>query len=178
MTLVTACGGGSRVRYGDSKAVETVNEGYGSTDLQMVVSKMCQSLSTHPASEGRPYITLRAVENRSGEYIDTQAITGKIRTALLQSGRFRFTTEKRQLKEALEDVEMQQDTGLYKKEGAAKKGNWQPPQYRLWGRISAIRKSNEDVKDVFFRFEMNLDEIDSATTVWSAEKEIRKVVDR
>jgi len=177
--FLSACGTSSSTRYGDETALETVSIGYGSTDLQMVAEKMVKSMLTrfHP-KEARPAIAIRKIENRSDEHIDTKTISGKIRTALLQSGKFIFTTENSKLKEALEDVEMQEDSGLYKQKGAAKKGHWTPPTYVLRGSISNIRKRNDDVEDVYFRFEMILDEVNTATTVWSEEKELRKQKER
>jgi penicillin-binding protein activator len=179
--FLTAAGcSGPQVRYADPDEVEAVNENFGRTDLKLIANRMVKSMIRvyGPSLQGRPYIALREVRNDTGEYIDTKAITDKIRTAVLNSGRFRFTTEKENLADTLDEVEMQEESGLYRKQGGARKGNWQPPQLLLRGRMTAIKKRNADVKDVYYLITMTLDEIDSATIVWTDEKEINKRVAR
>lgn len=177
-TVLVACGG-RQVRYGDAGKVETVNEKFGSTDLQSITKAMVDDMIKVAGDEGifdidtrKPALALRTFRNDSGENVNMRDIQDKVRTALLRSRKFKFTTENP--KDVLEELEMQEDSGLYK--NGAKKGNWTPPQYLVRGRLSAIKKENEDVKDVYFLFTMYLDNVETAESVWSIEKEIRKEV--
>ena len=45
-----------QVSYGDNKAVETVTNEFGSTDLQMIAEKMVGSLLEDPVLANRPTI--------------------------------------------------------------------------------------------------------------------------
>ncbi|MGA1865714.1 MAG: penicillin-binding protein activator LpoB, partial [bacterium] len=79
--------GGMKVNYGDPGAVETVTVDYGSTDLQTIAEAMIESLLVHPALEGRPVVYVSRIRNKTSEHIDTEAITDKIKTAMLKSGK-------------------------------------------------------------------------------------------
>src|SRR5262245_43290283 len=91
----------SSVRYDDPGRVETLNIDYGSTDLQTLSAEMVESLISSPqlnyinkpGDDKRLLVLMGGVENRTSEHIDTQGITDKIQTALLKSGKFRFTAE-------------------------------------------------------------------------------------
>ncbi len=92
VVALAACSG-PQVRYGDAKAVETVNANYGSTDLQMIAEAMTRSLLQSKAISGSkdaPIVTLADVKNKTSEYIDTRVITDKIRTQLMKSGQVRL----------------------------------------------------------------------------------------
>src|SRR6476619_3515490 len=80
-----------QVNYGDSKAVETVTNEFGSTDLQMIAEKMVGSLLEDPILANRPTMTLSTVRNKTSEYIDTKSIMNPIQTALVKSHKMKFT---------------------------------------------------------------------------------------
>ena len=169
--LLVGCSG-PQVRYGDAKAVETVNANYGSTDLQMIAEAMTRSLLQSKAISGSkdaPIVTLADVKNKTSEYIDTRVITEKIRTQLMKSGQVRF---------AVSVSEMQNQSGLYKGNTIAKTGNMQGAQYRIEGSIASIVKNTKDVKDVYYVFNLNLINNESGLLEWSDEKEIRKTATR
>ena len=65
--MLAACSSGPQVRYGDSRAVETVNADYGSTDLQLIAEAMTRSLlqsKAISASKDAPIVTLAEVKIR------------------------------------------------------------------------------------------------------------------
>src|SRR4051812_39632340 len=66
--------------YGDNKAVETVTNEFGSTDLQMIAEKMVGSLLEDPVLANRPTMTLTSIRNKTSEYIDTKSIMNSIQT--------------------------------------------------------------------------------------------------
>src|SRR4051812_16698167 len=72
---------GGGVSYGDAKAVETLTNQFGATDLQTIAESMARSLLQTKLINSRkdaPVMTLAEVKNKTGEYIDTRAITEKI----------------------------------------------------------------------------------------------------
>jgi len=178
--LLAACSG-PQVRYGDAKAVETVNASYGSTDLQMIAEAMTRSLlQSKPISGSKdaPIVTLADVKNKTSEYIDTRVITDKIRTQLMKSGQVRFAVSVSEMQNQTEELKRQNQSGLYKSSSVAKSGNMQGAQYRIEGSIASIAKSTKDVKDVYYVFNLNLINNESGLLEWSDEKEIRKTVTR
>ncbi|PRW95595.1 penicillin-binding protein activator LpoB, partial [Pseudomonas fragi] len=46
--------GSKNISYGDTKAVETVTNEFGSTDLQMIAESMTRSLAQSGILQGRP----------------------------------------------------------------------------------------------------------------------------
>ena len=85
----------SKVQYGDATEVETVNENFGSTDLQAITSKMVDSMLTFPpvmvlTANDRPIVFVDKIKNKTSEHIDTESVTDSISNKLLRSGKFRF----------------------------------------------------------------------------------------
>jgi len=180
MGLLVACSG-PQVRYGDAKQIETVNADYGSTDLQMIAEAMTRSLLQSKAISGSkdaPIVTLADVKNKTSEYIDTRVITDKIRTQLLKSGQVRFAVSVSEMQNQTEELKRQNQSGLYKNSTISKTGNMQGAQYRIEGSIASIVKTNKDVKDVYYVFNLNLINNESGLIEWADEKEIRKTATR
>ncbi|MBU3577283.1 penicillin-binding protein activator LpoB [Polynucleobacter sp. UK-Kesae-W10] len=178
--LLAACSG-PQVRYGDAKEVETVNANYGSTDLQMIAESMTRSLLQSKAISGSkdaPIVTLADVKNKTSEYIDTRVITDKIRTQLVKSGQVRFAVSVSEMQNQTDELKRQNQSGLYKNSTIAKTGNMQGAQYRIEGSIASIVKTNKDVKDVYYVFNLNLINNESGLLEWADEKEIRKTATR
>ena len=178
--LLAACSG-PQVRYGDAKAVETVNVNYGSTDLQIIAEAMTRSLLQSKAISGSkdaPIVTLADVKNKTSEYIDTRVITDKIRTQLMKSGQVRFAVSVTEMQNQTDELKRQNQSGLYKNSTIAKTGNMQGAQYRIEGSIASIVKTTKDVKDVYYVFNLNLINNESGLLEWADEKEIRKTATR
>jgi uncharacterized protein (TIGR02722 family) len=179
-TLLAACSG-PQVRYGDAKEVETVNANYGSTDLQIIAEAMTRSLLQSKAISGSkdaPIVTLADVKNKTSEYIDTRVITDKIRTQLVKSGQVRFAVSVSEMQNQTDELKRQNQSGLYKNSTIAKTGNMQGAQYRIEGSIASIVKTNKDVKDVYYVFNLDLINNESGLLEWADEKEIRKTATR
>ena len=180
VAALTACSG-PQVRYGDAKAVETVNADYGSTDLQMIAESMTRSLLQSKAISGSkdaPIVTLADVKNKTSEYIDTRVITDKIRTQLMKSGQVRFAVSISEMQNQTDELKRQNQSGLYKNSTIAKTGNMQGAQYRIEGSIASIVKNTKDMKDVYYVFNLNLINNESGLLEWADEKEIRKTATR
>jgi len=163
------------VRYGDAKGVETVTNQFGSTDLQMIAESMTRSLlnSAVVTSANRPVMTVQEVRNKTSEYIDTRSITDSIRTELQKSGRVRFAVDSAAMQQQVEELKRQQSE-LYEKNKAAQIGKMVGAGYRLEGNITSIVKQANDVKDVYYKFNLQLWNIENGLMEWGDEKEIRK----
>lgn len=189
LTLVAALGGcastgspvvGGNVQYGDSKAVETVTNQFGSTDLQSIAESMTRSLlQSQVITHGnRPLITVADVKNKTSEYIDTRSITDSIRAQLLKSGSVRFAVDNDAMQTQTDELIRQNQTGMYKKSTAKKIGKMEGADYRLEGNITSIVKQSSNIKDVYYKFSLVLVGIESGVLEWADEKEIRKTSSR
>lgn len=169
--------GGGNVSYGDAKAVETVDVNFGSTDLQMVAETMTKSLIQSPILRNRPMLVISEVKNKTGEYIDTRAITDSVRTQLLKSGTVRFANDKSNRDSTIDELEFQ-NSGLVNKSKAKKVGKMKAADYVLAGNVVSIVKRSGSIHDVYYKFSLILSDIEGGEIVWADEKEIRKTARR
>lgn len=169
--------GTSGVSYGDAKAVETVTTDLGSTDIQMISEKMTQSLIQTPEIQTlikkRQLLMASPVKNKTSEYFDTRLITDTVLTQLQKNG-VRYTIEGEDMQNQVDELRRQNQSGLYNKSKSVKMGNMHGAKYRLDGSISSIIKKTSDMKDVYYKMNLRLIEIETGIVEWSDEKEIRK----
>ncbi|RJX34207.1 MAG: penicillin-binding protein activator LpoB [Oxalobacter sp.] len=178
--LLQACSSPT-VRYGDSKAVETVTADFGSSDLQQIAESMARSMlqsAVISESRDRPTVTVAEVKNKTTEYIDTRVITDKIRTQMTKSGRVRFAVNINEMQSQVDELKRQNQSGLYATQTRSKMGSMQAAKYRVEGAISSIVKQTKDVKDVFYIFDLRLIDTETGLVEWADEKEIRKTATR
>lgn len=164
--------------YGDNKAVETVTNEFGSTDLQMIAEKMVGSLLEDPVLANRPTMTLAGVRNKTSEYIDTKSIMNSIQTALVKSHKVKFTRSADEMQQGVDELQRQNQSGLYKAQGKAKIGNMTAAKYSLEGEIVSIVKQSATTKDVFYKMTLKLYDVEDGSIEWQDEKEIRKTSKR
>jgi uncharacterized protein (TIGR02722 family) len=172
---------GSGVSYGDAKAVETVTTDLGSTDIQITSEAMTQSLlQTHVLQhiiQHRGLLVASPVENKTSEYFDTKLITDTVLSQLQKNG-VRYVIAVDEMQNQVDELSRQNQSGLYKKSSIAKVGNMQGAQFRLDGSVSSITKRGAGIKDVYYKINLRLIEIESGIVEWSDEKEIRKTLRR
>ena len=166
-------------RYGDARGVETVTNQFGSTDLQMIAESMARSMLKAPAivSGNLPIVTVQEVRNKTSEYIDTRAITDSIRAELQKGGKVRFAVDASGMTQQTDEIKRQQSE-YYNREQAVEKGQMVGAEYRLEGNITSIVKRVEDIKDVYYKVNLQLWNVRNGLLEWSDEKEIRKTTTR
>lgn len=181
--VLTACEttspttGTSGVSYGDAKAVETVTTDLGSTDIQMISEKMTQGLIQTPEIQTlikkRQLLMASPVKNKTSEYFDTRLITDTVLTQLQKNG-VKYVIEGEDMQNQTDELRRQNQSGLYDKSKSVKVGKMHGAKYRLDGSISSIIKKTSDLKDVYYKMNLRLIEIETGVVEWSDEKEIRK----
>ena len=168
-----------KTRYGDARGVETVTNQFGSTDLQMIAESMTRSMLNTPIVTGgeRPIMTVQEVKNKTSEYIDTRSITDSIRVELQKSGRVRFAVDAAAMDQQIEELKRQQ-SDYYDAKKSAEIGKMVGAAYRIEGNITSIVKEAKDVKDVYYKFSLQLWNVQSGLLEWADEKEIRKTTSK
>ena len=163
------------MRYGDPRGVETVTNEFGSTDLQLIAESMTRSMLNSPVigSSNLPIVTVQDVKNKTSEYIDTRAITDSIRSELQKSGRVKFAVDAAEMRQQIEELQRQQSE-YYDPKKSAEIGKMTGAAYRLEGNITSIVKQAKDVKDVYYKVNLQLWNIQNGLLEWTDEKEIRK----
>jgi uncharacterized protein (TIGR02722 family) len=176
---IALSGCAEKTRYGDARGVETVTNQFGSTDLQMIAESMTRSMLNTPIVTGgeRPIMTVQEVKNKTSEYIDTRSITDSIRTELQKSGRVRFAVDAAAMDQQVEELKRQQ-SDYYDAKKSVQTGKMVGAAYRLEGNITSIVKEAKDVKDVFYKFNLQMWNVQTGLLEWGDEKEIRKTTSR
>ncbi len=164
--------------YGDAKGVELVTNEFGSTDLQMIAEKMVGSLLETGIFTGRPTVTISTVKNKTSEYIDTTNVMNSIQTALVKSGKVRFTRSISEMQPGVDELTRQNQSGLYKQGTTAKVGQMTAAKFSVEGELTSIVKQNNATKDVYYKFTLKLFDVQEGTIEWQDEKEIRKTTKR
>jgi len=167
-----------QVNYGDAKGVELVTNEFGSSDLQMIAEKMTGSLLETGIFQGRPTVTISTVKNKTSEYIDTTNVMNSIQTALVKSGKVRFVRSIKEMQAGVDELQRQNQSGLYKQNTTAKVGQMTAAKYQLEGELTSIVKQSASTKDVYYKFTLKLFDVEEGTIEWQDEKEIRKTSTR
>ena len=178
LLLVTTACNQPVTSYGSAQKTETVNADFGSTDLQMIAETMVNSLldankiERDPAEPNKaPLVAVARITNNTSEHIDTTSISDKIRTSLIKSGKVRFIAM-----EAQADLMAQykHQAAMADSSTAKTAGKQAGAKYILRGDITSIVKNEGRTKDVYYKFTLNLVDVESAVIEWADEKEIRK----
>ncbi len=176
LLLNYGCASTPSVSYGDAGQVETVTADFGSTDLQLIAEKMVTSLLSTPLLQSgqRPVIYVHRVKNKTDEHIDTKAVTDKIKVQLLKSGRVKISAVSEVNDEMVRQMEYQTSSGIVDPSTAKRFGSQVGSDYFLYGEIISIKKSAGRVADVYYKFTLNLVNIETGLIEWADEEEIRK----
>ena len=166
--------GSGKVSYGDSNAVETVNTDFGSTDLNTVAQNMADDLIKTGALNKCKTYTVSPVRNKTDQYIDTETITQSIKVRLTKSNLItaQYVLSEAQMQNQTDELSRQNNSGLY--QNPQTMGKMQAAECRLDGFVSNITKTNGDIKDVFYQFNLSLIKVDAGAELWANEKQIRK----
>ena len=194
LSLLAALGASScsGIKYDDADKVETVNIDFGSTDLQQMADAMVQSLLTspnlayidHPGKTDDKRIVLYTgnVNNRTSEHIDTSSITDSIRTALLKSGRFRLAASSGGQDEVGSQVRFQTESGRVDPNLVRTFGKQIGADAVMYGNLRSIEKGKKrnleeagrKTDDVYYKFTLEVANVETGEVIWIDEKEIRK----
>lgn len=192
LAALTTLGACSSIGYDDPDKVETVNLEFGSTDLQSMADKMVQSLLSSPGlqyidhsgkgDDKRVVLFTGNVNNRTSEHIDTSSITDSIRTALLKSGRFRIAASNQGQDELGSQVRFQMEAGRVDPNLIRQFGKQIGADAVMYGNLRSIEKERQrsletggkKTDDVYYKFTLEVVNIETSEVVWMEEKEIRK----
>jgi hypothetical protein len=184
-----AAGCSSPVSYGDPDDVETVNIDWGRTDKQVFAQSMIESLLdapelaylNNPGKEDDPRVIayMGDIRNETHEHVDTNMMADSIRSALVQSGRFRFVAGMQGQDEIGERVRFDQESGRVDPEMARYFGQQLGADVVFYGNLRSIDKKGKKsfgrkIEDVYFQLVLNCVNIQTGEILWSNEEELTK----
>ncbi|MEB3753548.1 penicillin-binding protein activator LpoB [Acinetobacter sp. MD2(2019)] len=176
-TLLSGCAT-SNVSYGDAQSVETLTTDFGSTDLQMIANKMVDDMLSFPpviqmTQSRRPVMFVERIKNKTQEHIDTESITDTIQSKLTNSGKFRFV-DMTSASAMADQIAYQKQSGMVNQATSVRAGGHIGAEYMLNGNLSSIVKNAGGKSDVYYKFTLKLQNIQTGIVEWTGEKEIRK----
>lgn len=178
LLLIVSCGSKqfTQGKYDDINEDRLLDDQFNESDMRKISETMVESLSqSRVISSVRkpPVVLVTLVKNKTAEHIDMKSMTDKIRTALIKSGKFRFT-EKEVREELAGEVEYQEESGYVDATTARKKGKQIGADYFLTGEITTRIQEVGKKKYIYYKANFNLVNIDTGIIDWSDEKELRK----
>ncbi len=180
LTLVffTACGSKEFTQgsYDDISQARLLDDKFNETDMRMIADQMVQSMvgsAVVQEAKRPPVVLITLCKNRTDEHIDMTSMTDKIRTAVLKSGRFRFTAKENR-NELQDEMAYQNASGFVDPATARQQGKQVGADYFLTGEISDRVQEVGDKKYVYYKATFNLVNIQTGLLDWSDDKEIRK----
>ncbi|NBX77188.1 MAG: penicillin-binding protein activator LpoB [Proteobacteria bacterium] len=176
--VLAACGSKqfTQGKYDDLSEDRLLDDKFNESDMRQIAETMVGSLTqSRVVTENNrpPVVLVTLVKNRAGEAIDMKSMTDKIRTALIKSGKLRFT-EKESREEIAGETEYQAESGYVDASTARKKGRQIGAKYFLTGEITDRIQEVGNKKYVYYKATFNLVNIDTGIIDWTDEKEIRK----
>ena len=171
----TGCSSSPQVTYQDPTAVETVTSDFGTTDIQLITDKMVSSLLESPVlGSDRPVLWVSPIRNKTSEHIDTKMITDRIRTAMLKSGKVRFTAASDISRELQQQVDYQNDASVVDPKTAVRAAKQVGAKFLVYGEIGSIVKQTDTTKLVDYQVTLNLTNVETGLIEWADDKTIRK----
>ena len=175
LLLGTGCSSSPQVTYQDPTAVETVTSDFGTTDIQLITDKMVSSLLESPVlGSDRPVLWVSPIRNKTSEHIDTKMITDRIRTAMLKSGKVRFTAASDISRELQQQIDYQNDASVVDPRTAVRAAKQVGAKFLVYGEIGSIVKQTDTTKLVDYQVTLNLTNVETGLIEWADDKTIRK----
>lgn len=177
LLVLAACGpkaftGG---QYDDPEKVILLDDKFNENDMQLIANKLVKSLESHESirlANKKPLVIVGLVRNRTSEHIDVKSMTDKVRTALIKSGKFRFS-DKAAREELKAEYEYQASEYVDQKT-AKKPGSQVGVDYLITGDIASnVQEVGRD-KVIYYKVTMNLVDVNTNIIEWSDEREVRK----
>ncbi|NBT59870.1 penicillin-binding protein activator LpoB [bacterium] len=175
---LTSCGSKQFTQgsYDDLSEDRLLDDKFNESDMRQIAETMVSSLTQSrlvAENPKGPVVLVTLVKNRASEHIDMKSMTDKMRTALIKSGKFRFT-EKENREEIAGETQYQNESGYVDAATARKKGKQIGAQYFLTGEITDRVQEVGNKKYVYYKATFNLVNIETGIIDWTDEKEIRK----
>lgn len=176
--VLSSCGpkAFTKGEYDDPEKVILLDDKWNENDMQLVSNRLVSSLVGSTIIQGekeRPLVMITQVKNRTSEHIDVKMLTNKVRTAVIKSGKFRFSD--RDTRDELKEEYDYQSSKYVDQTTAAKIGRQIGVKYIINGDISSnVQQVGRD-KVIYYKVTLNLINVETNVIEWADDTEIRKI---
>lgn len=166
----------SQGEYDDVDEARLLDDKFNESDAKLLIEDMITSMAAHPIfadAQVPPIVQVEGVRNKTAEHIDTKSLTDSLRTALIKSGKVRFSNKEDRA--ALDgEIEYQHDSGRVRKDTRKDRQGAIGTDYILTGDLISNVQQVGSRKLVYYRLTLNLTNLTTGLIEWSDEKPIRK----
>ena len=169
-----------RVKDDDVSDLPAYDAAYGAQDLRKLSEEVSNEISRSrflAEQKDNPVMIVYGVQPRTTTFVDTQALTDRLRTELLQKTGIRFVNESRR-QELLKEQGYQAANATQSTQSAI--GRQLGAKYMLTGSLVEITKeTGRQVRVskstlVYYQLTMEISDIESGEIVWSTQKEFAR----
>lgn len=169
-----------RVRDDDVEDLPAYDARYGAQDLRNLSREIADELSAGKFLDegpGDPIMVIYGVQPRTTTFVDTQALTDRIRALLMQETDIRFVNESRR-RELLDEQGYQAAHAT--QAARASIGKQLGAQYMLTGSLVEITKQTgrqvrvSRSRLVYYQLTMELTDLETGLIAWSTQKEFAR----
>jgi len=169
-----------RVKDDDVNKMPELDARYGPQDLRRLsqdISAEIANSSFMTNQQGAPIMIIYGVQPRTTTFVDTQALTDRIRTTLIQSGKMQFVNEARRqelMKEQGFQAQSTTDdtrTAIGKQLGA---------RYMLTGALVEMQKQTgaqarvSKTELMYYQLTIDITDLETGIVAWSTQKEFAR----
>jgi hypothetical protein len=180
---LSGCGSETKVTRVDETLVTDFSGRWNDTDSRLVAEAMVKEalasswLENSTSAKGRqPVVVVGTIRNRSHDHINVQTFVSDLSRELSNSQKVTFVAGKGEREEIREE---RREQAAHAREDTQKApGKEVGADYMLKGHIADTHDETEGVKAVVFQVDLELIDLESNVKVWSAQKKIKKVVER
>jgi hypothetical protein len=181
--LLTGCGSETKVTRVDESVVTDFSGRWNDTDSKLVAQTMVKEalasswLESATRDKARqPVVIVGTILNRSHDHINVQTFVNDLSRELSNSQKVTFVAGRGEREEIREE---RREQAAHAREDTQKApGKEIGADYMLKGHIADVQDETEGVKAVVFQVDLELIDLESNVKVWSAQKKIKKVVER
>lgn len=178
--MVSACGTRqfTKGEYDDVNEVRLLDDKFNESDAKELIVDMIDSMAKHPvfasAKPGAaPIVQVESIRNKTHEHIETKAMSDSLRTALIKTGKVRFSN-KEDRSNLDSEIDYQQNSGRVRADTKKRKDGLISPDYILTGDLVSNVQEVGSKKLVYYKLNLNLTNLETGLIEWSDEKPIRK----
>lgn len=161
----------TRGKYQDPNEIQMLGDRFSESDLQILSRHMARSLTEAKVfrAQGSTVLIFGAVENRTQEHVDLEALSDMVRQGVSERAEVVFVEDRARFALANE-----YDYQANYVANPKKKGEQLSPDYLLTGRLSSIVSEVGHDKVVYYKLTMEMTDIRTGAVRWSDEKQLRK----
>jgi uncharacterized protein (TIGR02722 family) len=167
------CAGSSR--YVSPDETTQMGAGFSDTDFRMMADEMADSMVRSKSVGGQetpPRVALLSIENKTSEYLDTDAIADKIILAVMRTGKAHMV-DRKILAEIQKELKLS-ESGFVDPQYIKSFGKAASADLLLTGELTSIEKREGRTTLMWYRLSMRLVDPETTLVVWMDEKEIKK----